>query len=379
MPRVNLTDLTVKTLPLPERGQVTYWDDSLSGFGVRVSQGGSKSFVLVHGVNRQRETLGRYPTISLRQARDQAKKKQAEITLGIEQNRSISFKDARELFLEDCRSKNKKNTVDYYRKRLDIHFRFGRKRLDEISRTDIQSRIRRSQVSPPEQHHAFVAIRTFLNWALREQFIEISPIAAMKPPGPPKPRERVLSNGELQEVFTKSMQQPYPFGTIVSLLILTGMRRYEVASLEWDWIDRNDRMITLPATLTKNNRTHAQPYGDLVTDVLELIPRTSNYLFPSRSGKGTVFNGWGKSKAQIDAKFENVDPFTLHDLRRTFATIHAKIGTPIHVTEKLLNHVAGTISGVAAVYNRHSYLDEMRDAIDQYDSYVAGLTDVQLK
>ena len=122
-----------------------------------------------------------------------------------------------------------------------------------------------------------------------------------------------------------------------------------------------------------------QPYGDLVADVFERIPRTSKYLFPSRSDKGTVFNGWGKSKAQIDAKLENVDPFTLHDLRRTFATIHAKIGTPIHVTEKLLNHVSGTISGVAAVYNRHSYLDEMRDAIEQYDGYVSGLTQMHLR
>jgi integrase len=73
-----------------------------------------------------------------------------------------------------------------------------------------------------------------------------------------------------------------------------------------------------------------------------------------------------------------VDPFTLHDLRRKFATIHAKIGTPIHVTEKLLNHVSGTISGVAAVCNRHSYLDEMRDAIEQYDGYVSGFTQMHL-
>ena len=373
MPRVNLTDLKVKTLPLPERGQVTYWDDSQSGFGVRVSQGGTKSFVLVHGVNRQRLTLGRYPTISLRQARDQAKKKQAQIILGMEQNRSISFKEAREIFLEDCRSKNKKTTVDYYRKRLDAHFRFGRKRLDEISRADIQSRIRRIRTSPSEQHHAFVAIRTFLNWALREQYIETSPIAAMKPPGAPKPRERVLSEAELLEVFSKSNQHPYPFGSIVSLLILTGMRRNEVASLEWDWINQDDRLITLPFTLTKNKRTHAQPYGNLVAEVLEQVPRASKYIFPSHSEKGTVFNGWGKSKARIDAELENVDPFTLHDLRRTFATSHAKIGTPIHVTEKLLNHVSGTISGVAAVYNRHSYLDEMREAIDQYDDYLASL------
>jgi integrase len=208
---------------------------------------------------------------------------------------------------------------------------------------------------------------------LREQYIETSPIAAMKPPGAPKPRERVLSEAELLEVFFKSKQHPYPFGPIVSLLILTGMRRNEVASLEWEWINQDDRLITLPFALTKNKRTHTQPYGNLVAEVLEQVPHASKYIFPSHSDKGTVFNGWGKSKARIDAELENVDPFTLHDLRRTFATSHAKIGTAIHVTEKLLNHVSGTISGVAAVYNRHSYLDEMREAIDQYDDYLASL------
>lgn len=152
------------------------------------------------------------------------------------------------------------------------------------------------------------------------------------------------------------------------------MRRNEVASIEWEWIDQNDRLITLPFTLTKNKRTHAQPYGSLVAEVLDRIPHVSKCIIPSRSEKGTVFNGWGKSKARLDAELEHVDPFTLHDLRRTFATIHAKIGTPIHVTEKLLNHVSGTISGVAAVYNRHSYLDEMRDAIERYDDYLIGLT-----
>ena len=65
--------------------------------------------------------------------------------------------------------------------------------------------------------------------------------------------------------------------------------------------------------------------------------------------------------------------YTLHDLRRTFATIHAKIGTPIHVTEKLLNHVTGTVSGVAAVYNRHTYLEEMKAAVTEYDKYIAKL------
>ena len=373
MPVVNLTDITVKSLPLPDTGQTTYWDAAMKGFGVRVSQGGSKSFVVVQGVNRQRETLGKYPTISLKQARDKAKSLMAQITLGVEQARSISYQEARELFLEACTAKNKKNTVDYYRKRLDAHFKFGRKRLNDISRLDIQSRIRKIKTSRSEQHHAFVAIRTFINWALREQYIDANPMAAMKPPGASKPRERVLTEDELRQVYLVAQDHPCPFGPIIELLVLTGMRRNEVASLEWDWIDTQDRTITLPDTITKNKRTHIMPYGDLVQKTLDRLPQFEEQLFPSASGNGKVFNGWGKSKARFDAMLDSVDPYTLHDLRRTFATIHAKIGTPIHVTEKLLNHVSGTISGVTAVYNRHSYMEEMGVACSQFDSFVSTL------
>lgn len=374
MPKVTLTEITLKSLPLPDSGQTTYWDASTSGFGVRVSQGGSKSFVVVHGVNRQRETLGRYPTITLKQARARAKTLLAEITLGTQQNRTVSYREARELFLEACEAKNKKNTVDYYRKRLDTHFRFGRKRLDEITRMDIQSRIRKIKTSPSEQNHAFVVIRTLMNWALREQYIEQSPIAAMKPPAKPKARDHMLSEYELLQVFRSAQTHPYPFGPIVSLLILTGQRRSEISSLEWTWIDQEQRIITIPASATKNKRVHTLPYGDLVEAALKDIPEVGPYLFPSRSDKGTVFNGWGKCKARFDQRIDNVASYTLHDLRRTFATTHAKIGTPIHVTEKLLNHVSGTISGVAAIYNRHSYIGEMRTSIEAYDGYLAKLT-----
>ncbi|WP_226804128.1 site-specific integrase [Amylibacter sp. SFDW26] len=195
----------------------------------------------------------------------------------------------------------------------------------------------------------------------------------MKPPTASKPRERVLTDAELAEVFTKAHIHQYSFGRIVTLLILTGMRRNEVAHLEWDWIDPDERIITLPSTLTKNKHTHTIPYGSLTFEPLEGLSKNSKSLFPSVSEKGTVFNGWGKSKARFDKELENVEPYTLHDLRRTFATVHAKIGTPIHVTEKLLNHVSGTISGVAAVYNRHSYMDEMRTAVTAYDKYLENL------
>jgi mRNA-degrading endonuclease toxin of MazEF toxin-antitoxin module len=82
MPNARLTDVAVKSLKPPPEGQVTYWDETLPSFGVRVSQGGTKSFVLVYGEARTRQTLGRYPIISLADARTEAKRILAELTTG---------------------------------------------------------------------------------------------------------------------------------------------------------------------------------------------------------------------------------------------------------------------------------------------------------
>lgn len=368
-----LTDRTIKSLELPLSGQVTVWDEALSGFGVRISQGGTKSFVVVYGPNRKRKTLGRYPTISLKQARDQARTVLAEFTLGVERNRSITWAKARELFLSDCERKNKPNTVIFYRRRLDKHFKFGKQNLSDLSRQDIQSKIRRIKTSTSEQHQAFVAIRTLLNWAVREEYLGVNPVGSMKGYKPPKAREHVLSEEELAEVYSKAVSAPYSFGNIVSLLILTGMRRTEVSNLRWSWIDTVDQTITVPHDHTKNGKTLVFPYSQRIHDVLERTPHIDDLLFPSIKGDGKPFNGWGKSKERFDRTLEDVEPYTLHDLRRTFATTHAKIGTPIHVTEKLLNHISGTISGVAAVYNRHSYVEEMKAATVAYDSYLENL------
>ena len=81
------------------------------------------------------------------------------------------------------------------------------------------------------------------------------------------------------------------------------------------------------------------------------------------------FSGWSKAKREFDEGL-NFSDYTLHDLRRTFSSNLAKIGVPIHVTEKILNHVSGTVSGVAAIYNRHSYADEMQEAMVNHEKYL---------
>ncbi len=65
--------------------------------------------------------------------------------------------------------------------------------------------------------------------------------------------------------------------------------------------------------------------------------------------------------------------WVLHDLQRTFATIHAAIGTPVQVTEKLLNHISGTQAGIVGVYQRHTYMPEMRKAMENYERHIVAL------
>lgn len=174
-----------------------------------------------------------------------------------------------------------------------------------------------------------------------------------------KSRDRVLDDDELAKVWRTAQAIGYPYGTIVQLLILTGQRSGEIAALQWDWIGGD--VITIPASATKNARATTIPLGPMTQASIDTIPRLGPLLFPARGYTDKPFRGFGVSKIVLDKC--GVTNFTHHDLRRTFATNLAALGTPIHVTEKLLNHV----SGVVAIYNRHSYMEEMRAAVRQWE------------
>lgn len=374
---MSLTDIMVRGLKSPVRGQKFYPDDQLPGFGVRVSQGGAKSFVLVYGPRRERVTIGRYPVISLAEARTEARRRLAEITLGKARPKTISFEDARDKFLAACETKNRARTVNDYR-RLLKHFPFGRTQLAQVSRRDLSDRLERLRTTPSEANHALVAVKVFFRWAERQGYLETNPSGALRTKQVFASRERALTDAELGAVYQLACSEPYPYGPIVALLTLTGQRRGEIAALRWSWIERRAKTITFPAEITKNRRAHVLPFGDVIAAILDGLPEMDDLLFPaSRThvrGKLTgVFNGWPKAKVAFDKKLEGVAPYTLHDLRRTFSSQLAALGTPIHVTEKLLNHVSGSLSGVAGVYNRYSYAAEMRAAMEAYEAHVLKL------
>lgn len=367
---MKLTDLHVKQLQAPATGQKTHFDEALRGFGVRVSQGGTKSFVVMYGPTRKLRTIGRYPALSLADARKEAKRVQAEVLDQSDQVvhlERVSFADARQRFLADSKVRNKERTYTDYRRLLNRHFAFT-KDVSDLNRRDVMSVIEALAKTPSEQQHAFVGIRVMMNWCVKRGLIDTSPVPPLSFATPA--RSHILSDADLAAVWGRAGVIGYPYGSITQLLILTGQRRGEIASLRRSWIE--DDLAVFPAGFTKNKREHRLPLSPMAQKVLGGLPETSDLYFPARGVADRAFNGWGKSKQRFDKALE-VAPYTLHDLRRTFSSNMARLGAPIHVTEKLLNHISGTVSGVAAVYNRYSYLDEMRLAVSQHDDHLAKL------
>lgn len=377
MPNANLTDLAIRRLPAPERGDVTYWDKTQKGLGFRLTAGGSRTFIVLIGSGR-RQKIGRYPTISLAGARTEAKRILAEKALGKVRPLHCSFDDAKEQYLAECRQKNRPRTVEGYQRLLGRHFPFGRRSVGDITPRDIHKELAKLADTPGERHHAFTAGRAFFRWCVGQHLIERSPMEHVRVPHLGTPRERILSTDELKAVYAAALAGTTPFHHIVALLILTGQRRGEIAALQWSWI--GEGTITLPSTLTKNRREHTFPIGQTAQDVLGRVvrPKDNPYVFPAARDKvkgkpATIFNGWGKPKATFDTEC-GVSGWTLHDLRRTFSSGMAALGVPQVVVEKLLNHISGgTQSPIAQVYNRYSYMEEMREAVRAWDAQLGRL------
>lgn len=355
----------IKSLPAPDKGEKIYPDATLAGFGVRVCVGGTKSFVLTHGKLRRRETVGRVGILGLQEARAEAKRRLAEYTLGKTVAPSVRWREAVERFLKEGDKRLKRRTLNDYERLLNRHFRFGELKLNEITPSEIQRRIDKLADTPVEQHHAFVVLRTFMTWAHRKHFVERHPMERMVSGFRYRPRARILTDEELRKVWNAVGDDT--FGTVVKVLILTGQRVGEVSKLSRDMI--GNRTITLPSWLTKNGREHTFPVGPMVKELLNTLPM-------EKSGQycATPVTYYVRHKLRLD-KDSGVSDWTLHDLRRTFASGCASIGVQLPVIERFLNHVSGSFAGIVGVYQRYDFMPEMRDAIEKWELHVHELTD----
>lgn len=368
-----LSDMTVKKLAPPPRGQQTTWDDALPGFGCRVSQGGTKTFVVVHGRNRQRTTIGRYPIITLAQARQRAKEILAESVLGKSRKPShVSFETAVQTFV-DTHTARAATRKEYHRL-LDKHFmpKLRKEPVERVTTNQLAKVLDGLADRPSEARHAYKVVAALFRWIEGRKWIDRTPLHGLKCPKPGPKRRRKLNDEELAVVMRKAQAWPASIGQIVQLLILTGQRRGEIGGLRWSYIDKETKTITWPGDVVKNGTTHTVPYGDMVQAILDQLPKKGDVVFPARGSEDKPYCGWSRTAIGF-AKATGIPHFTLHDLRRSFASGMQRLGVPVEVTESLLNHVSGSFDGIVGVYQQHEYAAECRDAITKWDAHLARL------
>jgi integrase len=368
---LHITDLSIKALRLPETGAKTYFDDSLAGFGVRVSQGGTKSYILIHGKARTRVPLGRVGIITLKQARDKARDILAEKQLGRYQEATVTFSDALDLYIKNHVEKLKPKTQYETKRLLEKHFRpkLRHEKLVAINRANIAVIIGKLLDTPSVAVHAHTAITGFFRWATA-QYLEQNPLIGLKPPAKQTSRSRVLTNDELKAIYTATADQG-TFGKLVQLLILTGQRVNQIATLHADFIDTEKKTISWPGALMKGNKPHTIPYGKTAAAILKTLPE-KGLLFPAKGKPDKPVNGFSKLKKNFD-KACKVSDYTLHDIRRTFRTALASLKVPPHIGERILDHRTGIVSDVEAIYDRFQYIEEMRGAINLWERHLHSL------
>jgi integrase len=344
-----LTDIAISAIKPPSSGQVVYRDAG-SPLQLRVSAGGSKTFYVVVGQGR-RHTIGRFGEVTLAHARDVARRIKAEKTLGRYTQNLMPVERARAEYLGHIVVRS--NTRAYYERSLNKLTG----RLTDIKTGDINRVL--DALGTTSRNQALAAFRAFFRWCIRRKACDDSESRAPDDTGSCLIADRIV-------------RSPGAFSTITKLLILTGQRRNEIASLRVEYI-KND-VCTFPSALTKNKRDHAIPLGACASSIISSHASKAGLLFPARGLRETPFNGWSKSKTALDRRLgKAVEPWTLHDIRRYYSSTMARLGVRLEVTERLLNHVSGTQSGVAGIYNRHTYLAEMREAVDIYERHIQQL------
>jgi integrase len=362
-------------------------DAYLPGLYFIVQPSGTRSWAVRYrsaGQSRK-HTLGSYPAINLKAARELGAKALRAAAEGRDPGRekATAKADSVEAVIEQfldlhCRRSNRPRTAEETERLLRLHVlpRWRRRTVHEITRRDVLSVLDRviDGGSPVAANRALTAIKTLFNWCIQRDIIAVSPAAGVRPPTAEQSRDRLLTDAELQLLWKAADQIGFPFSALVQLLALTGQRRDEVARMTWTELDLKGRTWTLPPERTKNNQAHEVPLSDAVIAILGSLPRIKGSPFVLTTNGESPASNYGKNKRRLDALLpSDMPPWRLHDLRRTVASGLARLGVNLPVIEKVLNHSSGSFAGIVGVYQRHSFAEEKREALDKWAVHVTDL------
>lgn len=371
MARIRLTHRSIETLTAG-KWLTDYWDDRLPGFGVRVAKSGRKTFIVrysVEGGRKRRLTLGAYPLLSLADARDKAREALTAVARGEDpqgqkkaERRAPTFGELAEIYLErHAKVKKRRWREDERVLRVDLLPHWKRRKAKSIGRQDVSEVLDGivARGAPIMANRVKALISKIYNFGIGRGIVEHNPCLGVPMPAKAHQRDRVLSAAEIHALWLALDQEEPVMATTFRIRLMTAQRGTEVLTMRWAHIDGD--WWTIPAEVAKNGLTHRVPLAPQVRSLLdELRPVTgsSEWVFASPRREGAHITAVQKAAERI-AKRAEVD-FVPHDLRRTAASFMTSMGISRLVVSKILNHVE---SGITAVYDRHSYDAEKRQAL----------------
>lgn len=415
--------LTKRTVDAAEPRSAAWflWDEgkgAIAGFGLRVSPGGSKAYILQYRMsgakNDRRYTIGRHGPWTPDKARERAAELRRLVDTGTdpfeadeashkarERERVANLERAFDIVADNWLASYKLDRHGKPRRQSSINIaatvvrhlkaQFGSRRIDELGRADIIAAL--DAIAPGKvgmRASVFAYGRILWKWAFARELVDVIPFAALSAPAKPVSRDVILSDAELAIVWRASRKVEYPFGPAFRLLLLTGQRRSEVFGMRWEELDGKAATWTIPADRAKNAQAHVVPLSDLaIAEITAMLTQPGKEAPADWPKRGLVFttnnktaaSGISKAKLRLDAAAAEiakeggakVSEWRLHDLRRTVATGLQKLGIRLEVTEAVLNHISGSKAGIVGIYQRHDWAEEKRAALDLWASHVAGL------
>lgn len=387
--QLKITKRAVDVVAPKDRDEIL-WDSEVPGFGLRARAKGGKFYVVKYRAgNRQRwMTIGRHGSPwTPEQARREAKRILGEVAGG--KDPAASRAEARTVakaepdtfektawhFIERYAKKNGRRSAPETERifRVYVNPVIGKRPIADVRRREIIELLDKiaDERGPIMANRTLAVVRKMFNWAAARDIVQASPVVGVQRPGAERRGTRILSDHEMRKIWEAAATLGFPFGPLIQLLLVTGQRRNEVAGMRRSEIDEPNAVWTIPAVRTKNGLAHEVPLSGLAGEILAALPVLGDCVFASGRAGDRPVSGFSKCKRALDASSGTFsEPWTLHDLRRTFRTRLSGLSVSSDVAEKVVNHVP---KDVRHVYDLHRYREEKRAALEAWVVRLRGI------
>jgi integrase len=394
-----LTAVTVKNLK-PKTKKYDVMDAENPGFGVWVYPSGKKAFIYAYRCQGRKGRISLVAT-TLAEAREEYRDLRKLVRQGVDPklqkaearrqaDQELTFGSLSDRYLTEYAPHKRSGDQDARILKHDVLPRWNQIKAKDIRRRDVQEILKAivDRGAKVTANRTLAIVRKVFNWGIEQDLIETTPCTGIKAPSKELPADRVLSAAEIV-TFWNDLDLSVQIHTVLKLELLLAQRIGEVLGMRWDELELDKNLWTLTPDRTKNETVHLVPLPTQAVELIEqmrVLSGSSEYVFASpRAARSDAaaeklqhpIRGDSVGTALTRAiKEAGVAHFSSHDLRRTAATNISALGHTDDLIGRILNHKNRTVTGR---YNRYSYLDEKREALEAWASQLDMLVSNKLQ